>query len=482
MKRLLVVCLLILCMVPSFVYAEASENSLYPIRENGLWGYMNRQGEVVIEPQWDHVELFEQGYATVSINSGDHEEMTFIIDQEGRSILDPAWEYLSGDVFIDPETDLCGFFDRKSGFLQEPVYEPLWPRDGIDTEFLIVARYSGTYEDAELYTYESLLRYGAVRKSDGKIIVPLEYTGGDYDDVGSSEGYILMANEIHGRTSDSDWGPEYHLFDGNGNEIIFPEGIEPCGTPHDGVLTIRQKLNNEIKKQLSTEDDYVYGLAKPDGTIITEPCYDAIFDASNGMVGFLQDHNSGFMGWLNLAGEVIVPPVCRTYLEGLYPEEQYFNDYLAFWDAETQCYVLVDRNGCKLYSAPYPRGSIVYKFNSVMSNHCFWQIVIAKGTARYQLMKIENSQVTPVTEPIYEEVGYSCSPDSVICNDETLLADEPIPVCMNGKCGFIDANGSIVIPLKYDAVMHFYGDLAMVEKDGKLAHIDHDGNTVWEEK
>ena len=51
MKRLLSV-LLVLMMMPVSLTANANvDNALYPIRENGLWGYINRAGEVVIEPK-----------------------------------------------------------------------------------------------------------------------------------------------------------------------------------------------------------------------------------------------------------------------------------------------------------------------------------------------------------------------------------------------------------------------------------------------
>lgn len=48
MKRLMLVCMMILCLVPIGGWAEEETQPLYPIRENGLWGYMNRTGEVLL--------------------------------------------------------------------------------------------------------------------------------------------------------------------------------------------------------------------------------------------------------------------------------------------------------------------------------------------------------------------------------------------------------------------------------------------------
>jgi len=40
---------------------------LYRIRENGKWGFMNRQGDVVIPARFDHAEDFFEQKAVVSL-------------------------------------------------------------------------------------------------------------------------------------------------------------------------------------------------------------------------------------------------------------------------------------------------------------------------------------------------------------------------------------------------------------------------------
>ena len=49
------------------------DDALYPIRENGLWGYMNRQGDTVIKPQWGYAGQFRDGLAVVGVD-GDGED------------------------------------------------------------------------------------------------------------------------------------------------------------------------------------------------------------------------------------------------------------------------------------------------------------------------------------------------------------------------------------------------------------------------
>ena len=473
MKRCFFIFLLILCLLPLGGWAEEeTAQALYPIRENGLWGYMNRAGEVVIEPQWDNADLFDRGVAVVSNNTGDHQEKVFLIDEKGQEIFDPAWEYLHGDIFVDPDTGKFGYYDRNTGFLQEPAYEELFSYGAVDEGFLFVAEYVGMEEENDCPVY------GVIRKSDRKSIVPIAYDS-LYDGIGFSEGFILVANDIHGRSSDSEYGPEYHLFDRNGTEILFPEGIMPYSLPHEGVLTIMRKLTDVEKTLHPSGWGQVFGLAKPDGTIVKEPCFDYVFSASNGMVCFFQDQRNG---WMDLAGNVVIPPVYDLWSGGPLPEAQFYNDYLVLYDEATERFVLLDRSGTELYSVPREYSGIKYQFRWVMSNHCFWQSVTKDNVTRYQLMKIQNGQVLSITEPIFETVDISCFPDGFYWNDETKLADDPLPVRINGKCGFINAEGDIIISPGYDAVTPFYCGLALVEKDGKLMYIDHSGAVVWEER
>ena len=181
MKRLMLVWVMMLCLMPLGSWAEEENTSvLYPIRENGLWGYMNRAGEVVIKPQWDEADLFDRGVAIVSNNTGDHEEKVFLIDETGQEILDPVWEYQHGGIFYDPETGKFGYYDQNTGFLHEPSYEELFSYGATDEEFLFIAEYARMEEENDCPVY------GVIRKSDGKSIVPIAYDG-LYDGIGFSE-------------------------------------------------------------------------------------------------------------------------------------------------------------------------------------------------------------------------------------------------------------------------------------------------------
>ena len=121
MKRLILVCVMILCLLPVSCWTEEAASDLYPIREKGLWGYMNRTGEVMIEPQWLFAEAFSDGWAIVESDNG-----SGLIDTSGIYAIQPSdciriEEYAHAYTVYDYELEGYGFFDKTSGFYQVPL-------------------------------------------------------------------------------------------------------------------------------------------------------------------------------------------------------------------------------------------------------------------------------------------------------------------------------------------------------------------------
>ena len=60
---------------------------LVSIRENGKFGYINLDGQVVIEPQFDDTHFFSKGLAAVKING----KFGFI-DKTGKMVFEPQFD------------------------------------------------------------------------------------------------------------------------------------------------------------------------------------------------------------------------------------------------------------------------------------------------------------------------------------------------------------------------------------------------------
>lgn len=71
---------------------------------------------------------------------------------------------------------------------------------------------------------------------------------------------------------------------------------------------------------------------------------------------------------------------------------------------------------------------------------------------------------------------------SQLCPAQPRTTAQLFSVAKDGKSGFIDANGKIVIPLQFDGANEFSEGLALVTLKGKKFFIDTAGHTVFEAK
>ena len=70
------------------------EASLHPVMvgkwDNHKWGYIDRKGEFVINPQFDFADAFSEGLASVRIN-----RKYGFIDKTGRIVIKPEFDYVN---------------------------------------------------------------------------------------------------------------------------------------------------------------------------------------------------------------------------------------------------------------------------------------------------------------------------------------------------------------------------------------------------
>jgi hypothetical protein len=51
---------------------------------------------------------------------------------------------------------------------------------------------------------------------------------------------------------------------------------------------------------------------------------------------------------------------------------------------------------------------------------------------------------------------------------------------LSSQCGYIDAQGEVIIPFQYSAAFNFNGGLARVVQDGKHGYINKIGEYIWQ--
>ncbi|HEX7578228.1 MAG TPA: WG repeat-containing protein, partial [Verrucomicrobiae bacterium] len=66
---------------------------LYPVVVNGRWGFVNKSGETVINPQFDRAEVFAEGLAPVKMGRWGY------VDASGKVVINPQFD--KADVFSE---------------------------------------------------------------------------------------------------------------------------------------------------------------------------------------------------------------------------------------------------------------------------------------------------------------------------------------------------------------------------------------------
>jgi len=173
--------------------------------DTGKWGYINKQGDWAIQPQFDLAFLMIDGFAAVRVGDYDTGKWGFI-DKTGRFVVNPLFdsarplrEGLAG-VRVG---DRWGFIDKTGEFVISPAFSDARPfsSDG----YAAVAIGEGVSEQ----------KWGLIDKS-GEIVVPIEY------------GMLWLAGEglVAVRVGDRETG-KYGFIDFKGRWIVNPTLSNP---------------------------------------------------------------------------------------------------------------------------------------------------------------------------------------------------------------------------------------------------------------
>jgi hypothetical protein len=262
------------------------------------FGFINKSGKIVIEPQFDYVSSFKNGYAIFkkiddyffykSIKYGK-------IDKSGNITLIKDFQaddigFFSDDLSLIEYKSKIGFCDSVGTILVSPQY------DAIENLYMGLAKFkmnnkfgytdsSGNviiqaiYDDIEVIS-EGLIKvkknnkYGFINKT-GEIITQPVY---DFLEQYSDSLAKVQINSKFG------------FIDKSGKIVIQPK-FDDISNFTDGIAVL--KKNNQ------------YGFIDKSGNIVVQPQYDYISNFSEGLTIFKLNNKSGFM---DTSGRIVVKP------------------------------------------------------------------------------------------------------------------------------------------------------------------------------
>ncbi len=158
MKRLAVICLILLLLVP--MMAALADSQLTPFEADGLWGYKKGK-KIVIEPKFAKVESFYNNNVAVVQVYREERTRYGIINTAGEYVVSPVWDlilkgesgsqYCGEDGYYRVDDDIClsGVYDIKYNNFCEPKWKEIgFPNERDERNYLLVMD-----PDTSLYVY-----------------------------------------------------------------------------------------------------------------------------------------------------------------------------------------------------------------------------------------------------------------------------------------------------------------------------------------
>ncbi len=207
-------------------------------KKNGLWGVINRKGDLVLAYEYDGINIESSNVYRVKKDG-----LEGIIDKDKKVIFPFKYKSLSpfnedGIAVVQNTNGLYGYIDKND----QPV---------IDFKFAYARNFDGNYAEVA----QDYRRVGVIDKT-GKVVVPM-----NFDSVYIHSWDDVIVVEQDDRDNRRYVRGLYDLKTGNTLPCIY-EHISPLGRDRDGILICRCKKYDE-----TTEIEEKV-LSKPDKAII----------------------------------------------------------------------------------------------------------------------------------------------------------------------------------------------------------------------
>lgn len=116
-----------ICLIFFFLFScrekkMENKNVIFPVLIDGKYGFINREGKLVIEPQFEWAWKSSEGLAPVRF-SEDRKGKYGYIDTTGKLIIDTIYDWAGGfreGKGLIKFEDKCGFIDKMGNYIIKP--------------------------------------------------------------------------------------------------------------------------------------------------------------------------------------------------------------------------------------------------------------------------------------------------------------------------------------------------------------------------
>lgn len=306
-----------------FFIALESSIGLFRVKDNeGKWGILNCEKEIVVPPKYDFIGEFERGYAIV----GNGDFVSFL--NENSELYRASVKYglinLKGEEVVPLENDDITLFDNGYiGFMKDG----LWGLMSASLSLVVAPAFSSIYLfDNWHFVIRNTNSENGLIDCCGNTIIPLQY----FDKIETSEdgyykivfeGYLQSRCKLYNAQGEvvlgDDDSYEEITFKGNGlNLVRKSEWYDSRDDAFYYVYNLcnvngKELLPYFVKDIILLDNGYLsirdkgWGMADITGRILIEPNYENELVFENG-VSTIKVRNSSYTHKINLAGNVLI--------------------------------------------------------------------------------------------------------------------------------------------------------------------------------
>lgn len=315
------------------MFLSSAGQALYPFRSEGLWGYLDSNGTVVIAPQFQMAGFFHEGLAYAQIG-----EALGYIDEKGQTAIPSrfpaAFDFNEGFASA-MAVDEWGVINRKGEWVISPRFKhPVTVKNGLirfksdrgmytlygfmntrgDTVIAPQFEKAGEFNEGLCLASKDGFRYGYINASGQWVIKPVYELGTTLKVNGS---YDFSSKDFSSGYAAVEKDEKFGVIDTSGKLVIgfkfayigkFSEGLAPA------------------------KKDSLYGYIDTRGNWVIKPAFNMAESFHHGLASvakgpFLEEK----WGFINAKGQVVIPFT-------IYANYQ-FNLPMQFWQGVVACYL-----------------------------------------------------------------------------------------------------------------------------------------------
>jgi hypothetical protein len=410
-------------------------HGLAPVMLGNKWGLIDKSGKFVVQPKYNGLNRLNNGYIAIESAQNIGLRMGYL-DEAGKEIVKVKYagiKNIGSNLYAYRENNLWGLLNSKGEVMTLPLFNFINFQENNDLITISVNNFG-------------IAKWGAIDKT-GKIVIEPQY-----DQLIPSQNGVLLSRV------NRKWGLVT-----NKGEMIVPPTYEIARPFSEGFSAILL--------------DGKWGFMDIFGRIIVKPQYDFVGDYHEKRAVY--GNSSGFItkimnyGYLNQQGQEIVEPIYISALN--------FTEHLA--------------SVCKDSFGPPSCGYIDENGTLVINNVYSTAEEFKNGYARVSTYTKFPIQYFPkyidkagkVVLDTDSDKGIKWNPNPIIkkiifdwaFRMSDISSEGMISFMKNGKWGLMDQSGKIIVEPQYKSIDTFKDGLAkVITMDGKGKFIDATGNVV----